>query len=376
MTSRNNSAPGLAGLGPTPLSDFTFQTGPFAGMTFTQVQQSVKQQLADFREGAGFEEDKGTSTGTGAGVLGAAVGIPAAIKYGPDAIGSLLGGAGAEAAGAGATTATTGAAPTVLGQAMPSAAIGPSPAPLGIGGGAGGGGASGGASAASPGMLGGLTVPLAGAGVAAYYGPSAIEHGGNILQGEAGADSAVKGALMTNPVTAWTVPLMDAFGVDIKSGKHADQHLRDAWRGSLEDQGLTTDYQLKLPGGTFDMGSESLRGLNGGPVLEGLTPDNRSYNVDLNRKGVDQQIGAIQPLAQALIGSGNQKAFNDLTGTLTNAALSGGDAMANIRSIYDQAGGRNAVYGSVLGDQSLDQGTRNAYLAAIDRVYGVANPNG
>jgi proline dehydrogenase len=82
---------------------------------------------------------------------------------------------------------------------------------------------------------------------------------------------------------------------------------------------------------------------------------------------------------QALLpDEGLEKPRSDWVGYFTNAAQEGDDPIARVRDLYEKAGyvgmeGRNAIYEKV-NKMNLSPQTRNAYLASIDRVYGVTNP--
>jgi len=126
-----------------------------------------------------------------------------------------------------------------------------------------------------------------------------------------------------------------------------------------------------------------------GDISKGL--NSRAYNVANNSMGTKegQTVGALNPLSAILTSRQGAEGFNnpdpnkrmsDLTGMMTNSALGSGDPIKDITSKYAQAGlNHNSAYEAILklreGGQISDDNTRDAYLAAIDKLYGVVNPN-
>lgn len=218
---------------------------------------------------------------------------------------------------------------------------------------------------AAPGILGPWAVPLGAAGVAAYYGPSAIKHGSNLVQGKDTKNSGIMGAALTNPMTAWAVPIADALGISF-GGKERGHQIRD----SINEVGLEEGKYLTLADGTRirvrDDGPEGIKGaLN--------TPGGKMYNINWDDPNTAGLVGAADPLVHALVGKNEQ--YEQLVAEFVNGSQLGGDPMANMRGFYEQRGmDRETVYNKIASDTTLDEGTKSAYLASIDRVFGVAAP--
>lgn len=260
--------------------------------------------------------------------------------------------------------------------------------------------------AAAPSAFGGGTGLLSAgwaapaAAVGAYYAPSAIEHGGEILSAAADGDlsavdtdSGVKGALLTNPVTAWAVPIADALGISIKSGKDRDQQVRDNLRGHLQDIGfLDENWNADIGDGRFyNFGSEELRAGHTDPTQVGEeitgTPQNQSFNIDWKSYAQNPQnesvLGGMNALMMAL-SSGQTDRWQDLTGNAYNAAIHGGnDAEATVDQFYQSADEKGFGWGQqkesirqAWADGRITAPERDAAFAEIDKRYGVVNETG
>lgn len=318
------------------------------------------------------------------------------------AVNSLMGGGGSAAVGAGAGSAAgTGAGMGFgAGAGATTGAVGSSTVGAGAGLGAGsasgagaGLGATGGASATGAAST-GSTLGTMGSYAATYAPWLAAIYGAyrvydkmknklNKSDGGPLTDSEIR--MATNPRGIQTLldkvpghkqrktldPVFQVAKGIWGSSKNADQVLRDRYRKAMKKGGmLDNDYSLTLADGSkFDLGKD-------GSI--------KNYNVDFNQEGVDQVVGALDPVAEIIARGSNlsDKQRSDLAGQLTNAAMSGGgDRGANIRGIYQSAGlDRNTAYNAIreLADNqnAFDGGRRDAYLASIDRVFGVPNPNG
>lgn len=218
-----------------------------------------------------------------------------------------------------------------------------------------------GASATGAGASGALGLglgTLAGLGaVGAFYGPSAVKYGKRIASGKANEDDMLKtAALAGGPTTAWVTPVADAFGIKIKTGKHKDQLRRDMVRDQLQKGNVIDDkFNLTLADGRkFDIGKD------GG---------SKAYNVDFNRAGAGDAVGLANPLA-SIFTRGDNKLKSDFAGYLANAAMSGGDAKANIRAQYDRAGINQQQAYKMLEEQGLDTDTLRAYQHAVNQTFG------
>jgi hypothetical protein len=149
-----------------------------------------------------------------------------------------------------------------------------------------------------------------------------------------------------------------------KAGKHKDQNARDDIRAGLQKRGVIDDkYQLGLAnGGSYDIG------IDGG---------SQPYNVDFNRQGAGDVVGLANPLAEIITG-GNDKLRSDFAGYFTNAAMSSGDANANIKGLYDKMGldadkASQAIDG-LLADGKVTEQEAAAYKNGIKTLYGLNKP--
>ena len=222
------------------------------------------------------------------------------------------------------------------------------------------------------GALGSAATPAALGITAGIWGSELADNALPILEGNAETDDFLDTALLTNPVTAWTVPLLDALGLNIKSGKDSDQRRRDAIRERLQSVDFVDDdFLLELPtpeGGlsTFDIGAEEF-GDDG----------QATFDVDFGLGGIGETVGAANPLA-AIVSGGDPKLTSDFSGMFTNAIQQSGlDPNTATREMYDRLGvDRNRAYNAVLNMGNIDNNTKEAYLAAIDKTFGIPNPTG
>lgn len=201
----------------------------------------------------------------------------------------------------------------------------------------------------------GLGTALGGGAVAAYYGPSYQKYLKALSKGP-NADEAVKSAALSNPMTAWAVPLADFAGIKIKTGKHKDQLARDQVRSYMKEKGLIDDkYNLtNADQSLFDIGRDG-----GDP----------QYNVDFTRSGIGETVGRANSIATLLTG-GDAKLTSDFAGYLTNAATSSGDPNANLRGYLDKMGmNQRGAYDAI---EALKLGTqKQAELQnGINQIYG------
>lgn len=210
------------------------------------------------------------------------------------------------------------------------------------------------------GTLGGVAPALGLAGQAYYYGQQGLDAYKKIQDGRTRDAGWLKGAMLTNPITAWAAPAVDFLG--ISSGKHPDQYQRDAVRDRLKEIGMIDDgYNLTNTDGTkFDIGKD-------GSI--------KNYNLDFNKDGIGDIVGLAQGLA-AFITGGDEKATSDLTGYMVNAAMQSGDPRANLLKYaadakidHDTAyGGINALAGAE--ENPLDRDRADAYLNGLDQLFG------
>lgn len=130
----------------------------------------------------------------------------------------------------------------------------------------------------------------------------------------------------------------------IKTGKHADQKVRDQVRAVLMEKGvIDSKYTIGLADGSrFDIGYD------GGPKkhLGGRRP----YETDMSNPFTKYAISWLNPVV-AFLSQGNQKVQTDFVGYFANAAISNAksldDVKANVNAIMKQFG---------LDDEKLVQG--------------------
>ncbi len=208
------------------------------------------------------------------------------------------------------------------------------------------------------------------AGQAYLYGKNGYDAAKGLTNSTASddANSAIKaGLLATGPLAGWAAPLVDVVG--FKSGKHKDQYQRDAIIKHLRDNKFIDEKNTigLAGGGRFDLGDETISGLG--------TKNDKSYNINWEDPRVNEAVGAIQPLVDVLLGNSSEKRTSDLTGKLVNAALSSGDMSTDsIRGFYEQAGFDREKAAAAINElakdaERLDPARRDAYLAAIDKLF-------
>jgi hypothetical protein len=159
------------------------------------------------------------------------------------------------------------------------------------------------------------------------------------------------------------------------NGREAGNQSRKDTNAALQGIGfLDKDYQVKnADGKTFNFGDDELMGRN-------LLND-RSYNLDWNDPMTGELVGAVQPLVDAMLPNGNdERARGQAVAKLVNFAKMGGDPLENIKGFYAQGGfaDRNSIYGKVTelsqDAERMAPEQRDAYYAAIDKLFGVGGP--
>jgi outer membrane lipoprotein SlyB len=151
----------------------------------------------------------------------------------------------------------------------------------------------------------------------------------------------------------------------IKTGKHADQKVRDQVRSYLQERGvIDANYTIGLANGSrFNIGYD------GGPKAE--LGGRRPYETDMSNPLTKYAVSWLNPVV-AFLSQGNQKIQSDFVGYLANAALSNAksidDLKANVNSIIKQFG---------LDDKSILTGISDAVKSgSIDKEIGAAWING
>lgn len=121
----------------------------------------------------------------------------------------------------------------------------------------------------------------------------------------------------------------------IKTGKHADQKIRDEVRAALVEKGvLDANYTIGLADGSrFDIGYD------GGPKQQ--LGGRRPYETDMSNPLTKYAISWLNPVV-AFLSQGNQKVQSDFVGYFANAAISNAksidDVKANVNTIMKQFG--------------------------------------
>jgi hypothetical protein len=152
----------------------------------------------------------------------------------------------------------------------------------------------------------------------------------------------------------------------IKTGKHADQKVRDQVRSFLQERGIIdSNYSIGLADGTrFNIGYD------GGPKSE--LGGRRPFETDMNNPLTKYAISWLNPVV-AFLSQGNQKIHSDFVGYLANAAISNAKSMddlkANTNSIIRQFGLDDKTTAKGISDAvkngSLDEDTAAAWLNGI-----------
>lgn len=193
------------------------------------------------------------------------------------------------------------------------------------------------------------------AAVAAFYGPSAVEHGGAILEGKADDDDWLKGALLTNPITAWTVPIADKLGFGIGHGEnYYNAQDRDSVLTELSGGTGQLDF-TKGDGSTFSLGAHDYRN----------NPD--TYNYDQTSPDKDSDIGAAHALAYLQTGDVDSTRYEQLVGALANIRKQG----VSTEELYKRFGyDYNSAYQRIATDPALKQEDKDILLNGLDQSFG------
>lgn len=186
----------------------------------------------------------------------------------------------------------------------------------------------------------------------------------------------------TSLLVPWGYNQLFAEGGLFGSSKSPEQQERDAVRGILDELGVTTRGEAAvIPGTDFNIDMEGR-----GRELQnyGLNTDERTtrhrYDIDWSDPNVNELVGAADPLAAFYVRqaglSDKPGRVADLTGYIVNSGQAG------VRGMYDRfnelGGSRDILAQSVwddYNDGNITAEVRNARLAAIDKQYGVENPN-
>lgn len=206
------------------------------------------------------------------------------------------------------------------------------------------------------------------AATALYYGAGALNTLDKIKNKETRDQGLVQAALMSNTMTAWAWPAVSPIASLFSTGKDKDQQQRDATRAGLQGAGvLDKDYNFTLANGQkWNAGADGSE-----PIYQVQHPE---------RPITGRVIGAAQVIASIMTGHPNQKDTTDLTGILTNMALSNSDsyeqAMENLMyqfSIYAEKYGITPDQSRAMMKEWKDQGiidqqTYDAFYSAHESL--------
>lgn len=205
----------------------------------------------------------------------------------------------------------------------------------------------------------------------AYAAAKAVDEAKNVTSGKPiSTGTAVGAAIPTAGASLLYNPLFASGQGIFGSSKGREQQARDQVRKGLQSSGiLDKDYMLTLADNQtkFDVGKDA-----GAKLTNAAGEQRHQFDVDFGDKRASEVVGALNPLA-AIISEGDEKLTSDFAGYFTNAALTSGDPEENARAFYKQGGyDRDKAYQAVLdlGDK-IDPGRRDAYLAGIDKLFGV-----
>ena len=210
----------------------------------------------------------------------------------------------------------------------------------------------------------GVGTGLGAGAVAAYYGPTYAKYFNLLKNGQATGEDKVKTLALTNPITAWAVPIADRFGIG--GGKGKDQLARDVIRKRMLEAGLfgkdgaPTQYSLQNADGSyFDIGADGSK---------------QGYNVDFSKEGIGNIVSQANGLANLLTG-GDKKLASDFAGYLTNAAMSSGDPTKNLRGYYEKFGldGKSAAE-QLSALTTLSDADKAAMVGGINSIFGAPAP--
>jgi len=218
-------------------------------------------------------------------------------------------------------------------------------------------------------------------GAAALYGGYTLGDMALNHKQRGGASGRTKGALAGAAVGTYIMPGIGtllgglagtALG-SIRSGKHVDHYYRDRIRESLvKSKAIDKDFNITLADGhTYNIG------VDGGPRAEfgGYSP----HAVDMTRKNIGQVIGMMNPLSAIVVGDDRSGYRSNMAGYYTNAAASGGDAVANARKIYESHGIKDLATAKAQVDAlvkagKMDAQTGQIYKAGLHDVFDAPKP--
>ena len=158
------------------------------------------------------------------------------------------------------------------------------------------------------------------------------------------------------------------------SSKDEGQLKRDFIRDKLYEAELLTKkegdshHYIELADGSlFDVG------VDGKNTFEGVEGDKlHPYDVDFKNPEAVRAAELLNPLTTILIGK-NEKAASDFTGYFTNAALSNGAMLDNVKHIYEKAGldkeGYLAVIDKMVADGRIEASEAEAFKSRAPQIF-------
>jgi hypothetical protein len=378
-------------------AEYRFQSGQFAGMTVQEVQNFIRQRQGQLNQVTGANQKPSTVSGSSQGdqALGLVGGIggAAALRYylGSQGTQALAQTGGQALAQTGGQALAQGGAQAANASANTGAALANSSAQTANAVNTGVTGYSNTASTLGGGVGAGIA-PYVGAAAFAYNqyqnAPGAYQSGTQYDMPQQAAWENYKDSWSNNKSAGdWAKKALDvvtfqdlynggyaALGSMFGSKRKIDRDLRKSGRKGLKDMGIVDQdsserYNL-ASGNQFNI--RDFKNQTGGDA----------YNIDWNDSSLNRdKVAFLDAISTARMGNKGKvgKASSDITGELYNAAKSDGNFDGNVRFYGDKAGGRDRLYAAIADqwskNKSITADKRDAMFAAIDKEYGIANPN-
>lgn len=203
-----------------------------------------------------------------------------------------------------------------------------------------------------------------------YFRPSVTQHVVKpLLDGKASDDDWLKGALMSNPVTAWAVPIADTLGIGIGHGPNYY-----AGKDRQNDLNAIADY---VAGGegmghgllSFDKGDGTTYDVTGSQYRH----DPNFYNYDQASPSMESDIGAANVAAYLEGLKLGSKKFTDMAGMLAGAHKSG-VSTPNLFKGVGLSDDHDKLYGQVILDEQagkLAHEDADKLKNGLDQSFGV-----
>lgn len=221
-----------------------------------------------------------------------------------------------------------------------------------------------------------------------------LSHGNQYSPGHSGLEGAASGAAIGSYFGPWGAGigagvgglaglLASQFGhgpnyYDANKRGKAIGGLIDSGFLQAEPGGVITKGGRSFPQGSVELADGSRYNIGGDEQITRVGSDGKqlhAYDVDFgNGTDIGNVVAAINPIA-GYLAKGDKKLTRDLAGYLTNAAVSSGDVMGNVRNFYRSLGmGHDQIYGAIVEMQKsgqLDDERANAYRNGLDQLYSV-----